>query len=143
MLLPTILFFGGIKMEDSDKYRYTVGDVDELIDEKGNQVILLRKLAWGDHKEKLEIRKWIIGIDTERANGGFPFLTEEGPHNLTKALVKLGYGNTEEVLNELKLREDFNEALVNTIGEAAIKKVKKALPNEKITYYDPKKALAV
>jgi hypothetical protein len=42
-----------------EKFKYTVGDIDEVVDERGNSVALLRKLAWGDNAEKLELRKWI------------------------------------------------------------------------------------
>lgn len=127
--------------DNEDKYRYTVGDIDELVDERGNSAIMLRKLAWGDGKEKLEIRKWIVDIDSERANKGVTFLTEEGPHNLTNTMVRLGFGNTEEIITELSKRDDFNEALVNVIGETGVKKAKKAVPTGTETYYDPKEAL--
>ena len=40
------------KKNDSDEIRYTVGDIDEVIDNKGNSVILLRKMTWDDGKEK-------------------------------------------------------------------------------------------
>jgi hypothetical protein len=47
----------------------------------------------------------------EIALKGCTFLTEEGPHNLTKALIQEGYGHTKEVLGELKKREDFKDAV--------------------------------
>ena len=125
---------------NEDKYKYTVGDIDELVDERGNAVIMLRKLAWGEGAEKLEIRKWFVDIDSEKANKGVTFLTEEGPSNLTTALIKHGYGDTEEILQQLKEREDFDQALINTIGETEVRKAKKSAP-EKIKYYDPKEVL--
>ena len=127
--------------DNEDKYKYTVGDIDELIDERGNSVIMLRKLAWGEGKEKLEIRKWIVDIDSERANKGVTFLTEEGPHNLTDTMVKLGFGNTENIISELSKRDDFNTALVSVIGETGVKRAKKSASTGTETYYDPKEAL--
>lgn len=97
---------------DSEDFTYTVGDIDEVVDSKGNSVILLRKIAWGEKgKEKLELRRWIVDINEERALKGVAFLTEDGPHNLVNVLIEKGFGKTNEVLNVLSTREDFKEAL--------------------------------
>lgn len=114
-------------------FNYTVGDIDEVVDSRGNTVILLRKLAWGENAEKLELRKWFIDINKETASKGVTFLTEEGPHNLVKVLIEQNFGHTDEIINALKDREDFDDAL-NAIG----KKAPDREPSE--NFYDPKEA---
>lgn len=118
---------------NSEPLTYNVGDIDEPIDSKGNTVILLRKLAWGNNKEKLEIRKWFVDINKETPSKGVTFLTEEGPNNLINVMIQKGYGETGEIINSLKDREDFDEAL-----EAIGKKRPKGNPSD--TFYDPKEA---
>jgi len=100
-------------------FNYTINpDMDEVIDEKGNSSLMLRLVSWGGREEKLELRKWVMNENgKETPLKGASFLTEEGPNNLTKALVKHGYGKTEEVLYELKNRDDFDQSLVNVIGK--------------------------
>ena len=94
------------------------GDIDEVFDERGSAYLALRKIQWvgeGDEpdesKARFEIRKWRIQGDGERADKGVGFLTEDGPHELAKVLVKNGFGNTKEILHELKKRDDFKEAV--------------------------------
>ena len=96
---------------NDEDFTYTVGDIDEVVDSKGNSVIMLRKIAWGNGKEKLELRRWVVDINEERALKGVAFLTEDGPHNLVNVLLDKGYGKTEEVLTVISTREDFKEAL--------------------------------
>lgn len=94
------------------------GPIDEVIDERGSTFIALRKIQWlqdGDEKDeskaKLEIRKWRVNGEGERADKGVAFLTEEGPHELAKILIKHGFGNTKDILHELKHRDDFKDAI--------------------------------
>ena len=88
-------------------------DFDFVVDEKGNQFIALRKVAWSDGKEpRLELRKWINNPNgTEQAMKGTGFLTEEGPHTLTKVLCENGYGHTPDIINGIKDRDDFRLSL--------------------------------
>ena len=65
------------------------------------------------------------------ADKGFSFLTEEGPHELTKVLLEEGYGHTKDVLNIIRTRDDFEES-VNTLYDE--------LPTDG-EYFDPRKAL--
>lgn len=90
-------------------------DFDNIIDEKGNSFIALRKVQWGDKGDyKLDLRKWFINADGEETVGkGVSFLTEDGPHELTKTLVDNGYGHTNEVLQGIYHREDFETCLEN------------------------------
>lgn len=86
---------------------------DFIIDEKGNQFIALRKLSWSEGKDpKWDIRKWITNPDgTELPMKGTSFLTEEGPHTLTKVLCEQGFGHTDDILNGIKDRDDFRYSL--------------------------------
>lgn len=117
-------------------YSYTVGDIDEVVDERGNAVIMMRKLAWGSGKEKLEIRKWFVDVDSEKASKGVTFLTDDGPHNLTKSLIDNGYGDTEQCIESLQKRDDFMSALSHVIGPKKVKKIKEVPSDTK--FYDPK-----
>ena len=119
--------------EPKKEFGYTVGKTDEIIDSRGNTVLLLRDIAWGDHKEKLELRKWVIDINKEQPLRGVSFLTEEGPHNLTNTLIKLGYGKTEEILKTLSDRDDFKDAIKTYDKPQHLKKSGK--------YLDPKEIL--
>lgn len=126
-------------MGDRVSFKYTVNpECDEVVDERGNSTIMLRKVAWGDGAEKLEIRKWFVDIDKETASKGTPFLTEEGPGNLARAIIKHGYGDTAVLLGELKQRPDFEEALVSVVGK---QKVKAAQETETSDYYDPREVI--
>jgi hypothetical protein len=96
-----------------------IGDIDETFDEKGNTFLALRQVSWGNSdKSYLDLRKYYIdpkGGD-EKISKGLSFLTEEGPHELTMVLTKLGFGHTDEILTELKSRDDFAVALSNVMG---------------------------
>ena len=121
-------------------FEYKVNpDFDFTFDEKGNTFLALRKLSWGGGKpEKLELRKWYNSADgTETPNKGFTFLTEEGPHELTKVLVEQGFGYTDDILNGLKDREDFKSSLSKVLSGEELDElgIDKVDPNEE--YYDP------
>ena len=93
---------------------------DDIFDERGSTFLALRKVTWyskgkeepAEDKAKLELRKWLINKEGEEIPyKGFSFLTENGPHDLTKMLVQKGYGNTKELLIALKDRADFKESV--------------------------------
>ena len=94
------------------------GGINNVFDEKDSSFLAIRKVQWvkegsdpEENKAKLEIRKWTVQDGKEIPLKGCTFLTEEGPHNLTKALIQEGYGHTKDVLDELKHREDFKDAV--------------------------------
>lgn len=91
---------------------------DFIIDERANQFIALRKLSWSEGKDpKWDIRKWISKPDgTEQAMKGTSFLTEDGPHNLTKVLCEQGFGKTYDIVNGIKDRPDFRHSLNRVLG---------------------------
>ncbi len=121
--------------EKSDApFTYTVGAIDEVIDSKGNPVIMLRNIAWGENgKEKLELRRWIVDINEEKPLKGVTFLTEDGPDNLVNVLLDKGFGKTEEVLGVLSTRDDFKDALEELNKPKTAKKSSR--------YSDPKEIL--
>lgn len=93
-------------------------DLDAVFDEKGSTFISMRKTQWVKdgaepdvNKAKLELRKWRVTDEGEKADKGFSFLTEQGPHELAKVLVSHGFGSTKDILLELKKRDDFKDAV--------------------------------
>ena len=89
-------------------------------DEKNNSFGTIRVAQWykagaepDESKAKLEIRKFSEGPEGERALKGYTFSTPEGPHELTEAMIKIGYGDTKKLLKELSTREDFKESVEN------------------------------
>ena len=76
---------------------FTIKDdgINELIDEKGNMVLMLREVAWNGRDAHLELRKWIVDVDKEQPMKGVSFITPEGPNKLTEVLVDKGFGDTE------------------------------------------------
>lgn len=95
--------------------------LNAIFDEKGSMYLALRRVQWCSEdaqpdreKSKLELRKWRTTPEgEERADKGFSFLTDNGPHELTHVLVRQGFGNTKETLKALKEREDFPDAVEN------------------------------
>ena len=89
-------------------------------DEKNKSFGTIRVAQWykagtepDESKAKLEIRKFTEGPEGERALKGYTFSTPEGPHELTEAMVKIGYGDTKKILKELSTREDFRDSVEN------------------------------
>ena len=86
-----------------------VDDFDHIFDEKGNTFLAFRKISWGGRTPKYDLRKWYTNADGEETVGkGVGFLTEEGPDELTRVLVETGFGETNELMEILSNREDFD-----------------------------------
>lgn len=107
------------KKEFGAKYKIFEG-ADDIFDERGSTFLAMRRVAWysegkeepSPEKARLELRKWLINKEGEEIPyKGFSFLTENGPHDLTKMLVQKGYGDTKELLIALKDRADFKESV--------------------------------
>ena len=124
-----------------DAFKYTVDpDLDEVIDERGNTVVMLRRVAWGDRDfGRPEVRKWHLSEGKERADKGVTFLTDDGPANLAKMLIRKGFGDTKEYLEVLQEREDFENSLIDVIGIKKYKAAKEKESNE--VFYDPREVL--
>ena len=109
------------------EFKYSIRGINRIIDEKNNQFIRLAEIAWAGADEevdpskiKLYIRKYTTDADgNERMLKGCSFLTEDGPHELTHALVEEGFGNTEKILIAIKQRSDFPDAVKSCYGEKA------------------------
>lgn len=109
------------------EFKYSIRGINRIIDEKNNQFIRLAEIAWAGADEevdpskiKLDIRKYTTDADgNERMLKGCSFLTEDGPHELTHALVEEGFGNTEKILTAIKQRSDFPDAVKSCYGEKA------------------------
>lgn len=105
---------------DKNNFKYSIVDnIDYTIEEQGNQFTALRKIKWGDSdKEYLDIRRWRISADGKEVPAkGCTFMTEQGPSELVGVLVDMGYGNTKEVLQKLKSRENFRRSLNSVLGK--------------------------
>jgi len=130
------------KKDSNITYKVKENGINEIITEKNNTVLMLREVAWGDRDYHLELRKWFVDGKNETAGKGVSFTSEETPHVLTETLAKLGYGNTEKIITNIKNRSDFETSLANSIG---MKKVVKAKNTEvevsNDDYYDPKKLI--
>jgi len=111
-------------MADFSNIQYHVfEDYDIPFDEKGSTVGTVRKVQWvkigvepDPEKAKLEIRHVTIKEEGEIMGKGYSFSTPEGPNELVHGLIKIGYGDTKEILREVRRREDFLEA-AKTINE--------------------------
>ena len=113
-------------------------DFDELIDERGNTAVYFRMVDWNDREAKRpEIRKWRISENGETPDKGVTFLTDDGPKNLAKAIIKKGFGETAEYIEALKDRDDFDESLAQVIGKKKVNEAKNT-EVEVEDYYDPK-----
>lgn len=105
-----------------------IDNYDHIFDEKGNTFLSLRKISWSGREPKLDLRKWYIDKEgNETVGKGISFLTEEGPNELTKILVDNGFGDTNELMESLSKREDFNKEKYDI----------DKLTSTKEEYYDP------
>lgn len=111
---------------NSSELRYQVFDLDEVVDEKNNQYIALRKLQWfkegqepDESKAKIEIRRWSLKDEKETAGKGCTFLTDEGPHELVRVMIEKGFGHTTEIVHALATRDNLKEELNDMISVAS------------------------
>lgn len=96
----------GAKNFEEITYKLMDG-VDHIIEEKADTFIALRKVAWGNKEEgKMDIRNWYFKDEKECPGKGVT-LTDDGCNNLTHALLQEGFGETEEILFNIKERKDF------------------------------------
>lgn len=114
-----------------DQYNLETNN-EYIFDEKANTVLTLREESWNGSPYKLFLRKCIADKEGNlNANKGFSFLTENGPHELAEELVRRGYGDTSELVNILKERDDINQEDLQDIN---------VIEEE---YYDPKDIFAI
>ena len=105
-------------MADFSNIQYHIfEDYDIPFDEKGSTVGTVRKVQWvkmgvepDPEKAKIEIRHITVKEEGEFTGKGYSFSTPEGPSELVHGLIKIGFGDTKEILREVRKREDFLEA---------------------------------
>lgn len=126
---------------DKSKLKYTMhGDMDYVLIENGNTFTAMRMVSWKEGADpKLDIRNYYIDKEgNEVPSKGITFNTEsDGPNCLVNALINEGYGDTEDIINGIKNREDFMPSLVKCLNEEEIKETNidpSTVVNE---YYDP------
>lgn len=123
----------------TEGFKYKVDEnFNHTVDEKGNAFIALRYINWGDSETaKLDLRKYYATSEGERMNKGVSFLTEEGPHELTRVLIDNNFGNAEEIANSIRNnRPDILKELAKDIE--TIKENPDFKPDD---YYDPRELL--
>ena len=134
----------GKKNFNSDNFFYTVqDDFDYIIEEKANQFTALRRIDWGNTGNfKLDIRRYYTSSGGEEKMGkGMSFITEEGPSELCKVLLGLGYTDTVDVLKSIKDRDDFRSSLNTVLNNKEDEFYDNSAGEVGSDYYDPKELL--
>lgn len=106
-----------------------------VIEERNNTVVMVRRISWNGHDEKLDIRKYVYTEDGEKMGKGIG-LTDEGTNELVSKLISLGYGTTESIIDQLAERTGSYDELIN-----AVTAVKNKTSEESDEYYNPKELL--
>ena len=121
------------------EFKYEVDkEFDYLIEEKGNQALFFRRVSWNGREAKPEIRKWYVDGTSETPGKVFSFMTEEGGDNLVRTMTDLGYGKTEEVLENISKREDFPVAVKKVLGKGVTEMIEDYDSVELEEVYDPR-----
>jgi hypothetical protein len=104
-------------MFDNSMQYYIFEDYDIPFDEKGSTCGVVRLAQWvkagnepDESKAKVEIRKIYFQNGEEKNGKGYTFSTPEGPSELVHGLIKAGFGETKEILRQVRSRDDFLEA---------------------------------
>jgi hypothetical protein len=132
--------------EHDSNFSYEVDpSLDEVVDESNNSMVVLRKAKWGDtdkSKFKIELRRcYVTNTGEERVGRGCTFITENGPNNLTSALLKHGFGDTKEVIQSIKDRDNFDISMRRALSDEDLERIKNTqIPESMLEpdYYDPK-----
>ena len=116
------------------------GDMDYILEEGGNKFSAMRMVSWTQNgTPKLDIRNYYVNKEgNERPSSGFTMNPDgEAPNNLTLALIKEGYGDTEDIINGIKDRPDFMPSLKKCLGDEALEEVGIDSSTIDTEYYDP------
>lgn len=107
-------------MFDSNMQYHIFEDYNIPFDEKGTTCGVVRRVQWvkngndpDESKSKLEIRKIYTSGAEEKTGKGYTFSTDEGPSELVVGLIKIGFGKTKDILNNIRHRADFKDAVEN------------------------------
>lgn len=106
------------------EFKYSFRGINRIVEERGNQFIRFAQIAWKGKDEecepneiKYDLRKYTTDSDgKERMLKGVSFLSEEGPTELTHILLEEGFGKTESVIDIIKNRQDFKDAVEASYG---------------------------
>ena len=106
------------------EFKYSFRGINRIVEEKGNQFIRFAQIAWvGDDEEvepskiKYDLRKYTTDAEgKEKMLKGVSFLTDDGPSELTHVLIDEGFGNTTKILDGIKQRKDFKDAVETSFG---------------------------
>ena len=112
--------------------------IDEIIEETKNATMMLREVAWNGRDYHLELRKWIISGEELKPLRGISFSTEDGPNNLVDVMTDLGFGHTDEILENISKREDFPTAVKKVLGKGISEVVDEYDSVELEEVYDPR-----
>lgn len=101
------------------EFKYSFRGINRIVEEKGNQFIRFAQIAWvGDDEEvepskiKYDLRKYTTDAEgKEKMLKGVSFLSDDGPSELTHVLIDEGFGNTTKILDGIKQRKDFKDAV--------------------------------
>lgn len=121
------------------EFKYEVDEeFDYLVEEKGNQAIFFRRVSWGGRDAKPEIRKWYVDGTSETPGKGVTFMTEEGPDELVKVMTEVGFGKTDEILENISKREDFGISVKKILGKGLEELIDDNADIELEEVYDPR-----
>lgn len=118
-------------------FKYSIDELyNYIIEEKGNTFIALRKIAWGDSDNyRLDLRKYYNTEEGERMSKGVSF-SDEAADELVNTLTSTGYGDTKEIIDNIKNRDNFFTALSQSIGKENIPDTDMEISIEEM--YDPR-----
>lgn len=128
------------KEKKTPSYVVNQDGINILAAEDGNISYMLRQVSWNGRTERLELRKWhIAGTGEEIPGKGITFRDKTKVDEIVESLAKNDFGRTEQLLQNIHERDDFEDALVHTIGQ---QKVIQARNTEyeinEDEYFDPK-----
>lgn len=128
------------KNKKAPTYKINAEGPNILIAEEGNSAYMLRQVSWNGRPEKIELRKWITTPNGEELPGkGFSFRDRSKLDEIVEGLAQNNFGNTKILLQNIRDREDFESALVHTIGQQKVIQARNTeFEVDKDEYYDPR-----
>lgn len=105
--------------EFEKSYEIDTNSGQHIVDERGNTYLMLAKFRWfGKGDFKLGLRTFYSNSNGETVGKGVSFLTEEGPHELTKTMLQEGYGHPQEIAETLrKYRPEVIGAVIDELND--------------------------
>jgi len=120
------------------EFSFKLGELNEIVEEKGNTFKALRRISFNERPEQLDIRGWYMNGDGKEIMGKGVQLSDEGANNLTVFMVREKYGDTKEIITELKKREDFFPSLTSALSNEELEQVGVDISKvDSSEFYDP------